>query len=207
MNPPMTPPKSDIATLLFDWGSVSREGSESRLGILSRGHGSDANSQSPALVLKQSVGRAAPSGGQGSTSSSIVRNNPRARRGGTQMDYLLGFAVEVAIGFSDALQPFIQAAISNTDLARGSSQWLNSEKSLCCPHECDSGVVSLRKARVIAELQLAQPSNHQEHEIDELSHEEKELRRPPSPFVLLDADASRPELPTDARVIPVIRVP
>ena len=44
-------------------------------------------------------------------------------------------------------------------------------------------------------------------ESDELSDEEKELRRPPSPFLLLDADASRPELPTDARIIPVISVP
>ena len=44
-------------------------------------------------------------------------------------------------------------------------------------------------------------------ETDELSRREKELRKPPSPFVLMDGDASRPEFPTDARIAPVIRVP
>ena len=207
MNPPMTPLESDIATLMFDWGSVSREGSESRLGILRRGLRSDANSQSPAIGPRQSVGRGAPSAGQGATTSSIVRNNPRSRRDSTQMDYVLDFAVEVAAGVSLAVQSWIQAAISNAGFARGPSQWLIPEKSLRYSHEGDSGFVNVRKASVIAEPTLAQPTNHQDGEIDELSREEKELRRPPSPFVLLDADASRPELPTDARVIPVISVP
>ena len=43
-------------------------------------------------------------------------------------------------------------------------------------------------------------------EIDELSHEEKELRRPPSPFVLLEVDQSRPEFPTEPRIAPLFRI-
>lgn len=43
-------------------------------------------------------------------------------------------------------------------------------------------------------------------EIDELSHEEKELRRPPSPFVLLEVDQSRPDFPTEPRIAPLFRI-
>ena len=43
-------------------------------------------------------------------------------------------------------------------------------------------------------------------ETDELAHEERELRRPPSPFVLLEVDQSRPDFPTEPRIAPLFRI-
>ena len=40
-----------------------------------------------------------------------------------------------------------------------------------------------------------------------LVDEARKLREPPNPIILLDADQSRPDFPTDARVIRPIRVP
>ena len=50
-------------------------------------------------------------------------------------------------------------------------------------------------------------ANRRDRKADELSPEEEELRRPPSPFLLLDGDPTRPELPSDARVITVVKAP
>ena len=113
------------------------------------------------------------------------------------MDYVIDFAIEDAVWIS----------ITSASLVCSASLCPNQGESLRHPYGCDSGTPDLSKARVLAESRLAQTADNQDREIDELSCEEKRLRRPPSPFLLLDADASRPELPTDARVIPIISVP
>ena len=69
----------------------------------------------------------------------------------------------------------------------------------------DTGILDLDEANGGADSSLSQDANGQGRETDELSPEEMELRRPPSPFVLLDADPTRPELPSDGRVVSVIR--
>ena len=86
------------------------------------------------------------------------------------------------------------------------SQRVTSERTLPLPNGQDTGALGLGEANRSEDSSPRPDANRRDREIRERSPREKELRRPPSPFVLLEVDQSRPELPTRPRIAPVIRV-
>jgi len=81
------------------------------------------------------------------------------------------------------------------------------ESGLPRPHMYGSPILDLGQTQDEQSPGVTQVANRQNRETRELSPEEQELRRPPSPFLLLDADHTRPDLPTNARIVHAISVP
>lgn len=89
----------------------------------------------------------------------------------------------------------------------GASRDLASARILPHPNSRDTGVLGfLAEAEGGEDSLPSQESNRQERDTPELSRREKESRRPPNPFDLLDVDPTRPELPSRLRIVPVIRI-
>ena len=86
------------------------------------------------------------------------------------------------------------------------SQRVTSERTLPLPNRQDTGVLGFGEAKGGEDPPPSRDATRRDREIHELSPREKELRRPPSPFALLDVDPTRPELPSQLRVVSVIRV-
>ena len=86
------------------------------------------------------------------------------------------------------------------------SQRVTSERTLPLPNRQDTGVLGFGEAKGGEDSSPRQDANRRDREIHELSPREKELRRPPSPFLLLDGDPTRPELPSRGRIIPIFRI-
>lgn len=99
-----------------------------------------------------------------------------------------------------------EVSVDSDKSARAASPRLTSERILPHSSSQDTGVLGLGEANGGADSSLSQDSNRRGHATDEISPEEMELRRPPSPFVLLDADPTRPELPSEGWIVPVIEV-
>ena len=74
------------------------------------------------------------------------------------------------------------------------------------PHRSGSPILDLGEAQHEQASGVTQAANRRSRRPGELSTEAQELRRPPSPFLLLDADHTRPELPTNARILHAISV-
>ena len=81
------------------------------------------------------------------------------------------------------------------------------ERGLPRPHMSGSPILDLSEIQHEQNSRVTQVADRRKRAIPELSPEQQELRRPPSPFLLLDADHSRPELPTNARIVHAISVP
>ena len=81
------------------------------------------------------------------------------------------------------------------------------ERGLPRPHMSGSPILGLSEAQHEQSPGVTQVANRRKREPQELSPEQQELRRPPSPFLLLDADHTRPDLPTNARIVHAISVP
>ncbi len=81
------------------------------------------------------------------------------------------------------------------------------ERGLPRPHMSGSPILDLSEIQHEQNSRVTQVADRRKRPIPELSPEQQELRRPPSPFLLLDADHSRPELPTNARIVHAISVP
>ena len=75
------------------------------------------------------------------------------------------------------------------------------------PPRSGSTILDLSEAQHEQGPGVTQAANRRNRGPGEPLPEEQELRRPPSPFLLLDADHTRPELPTDACIVYAISVP
>ena len=75
------------------------------------------------------------------------------------------------------------------------------------PKSYRSPILDLGETQHEQSPEVTQVADRRKRATPELSPEQQELRRPPSPFLLLDADHSRPELPTNARIVHAINAP
>lgn len=69
-----------------------------------------------------------------------------------------------------------------------------------------AGIIGLTKPVDCEFLQRAEEDYQPTRESQELVSEKTDFRRPPSPFVLLEVDQSRPDFPTEPRIASVFRV-
>lgn len=150
---------------------------------------------------RQEVGGCDPDG-----RISVSGSGTRGPRASSPAKHILDPAVDATSRLSRKSESLNGVSADSDNSARAASQRVASERVLPHPSSQDTGILDLDEANGGADSSLSQDANGQGRETDELSPEEMELRRPPSPFVLLDADPTRPELPSDGRVVPVIRV-
>lgn len=120
--------------------------------------------------------------------------------------HILDHEADVAPQHSLKSESLNADSVDPDDSARAASKRVASERVLPHPSSQGTGVPDLGEANGGADSSLSQDANRRGRETDELSPQEKELRRPPSPFVLLDADPTRLEVPSDGHVVPVIKV-
>ena len=80
------------------------------------------------------------------------------------------------------------------------------ERGLPRPHMSGSPILDLSEAQHEQNSGVTQVADRRKRARLGLSPEQQELRRPPSPFLLLDADHTRPDLPTNARIVHAISV-
>lgn len=121
-------------------------------------------------------------------------------------EYDLGPAVEISFQLPRRSESLNGVPLDTVDSPLAASRGVDSSRILPDPRRQDTGVLGfLGEAKGSEDSPPSQDIQRQERDIPELSPREKELRRPPSPFALLDVDPTRPKLPSRVRVVPVIR--
>ena len=125
----------------------------------------------------------------------------------TPSEYVLDPAVDVTYQPPRKSGALSGVPLDTDDLPLATSQSVPPERVLPHPNRQDTGVLGFGEAKGSEDSPPTEDAHRQDGHTDELSPREKELRRPPSPFALLDVNPTRPELPSRLRVIPVIRVP
>ena len=129
-----------------------------------------------------------------------------ARGSSNQAEYVLGFPCDTAREASLRESTLHGVDIERSDSTRDPSEQ-TLERAFSDPRMSKTGIVFLTMDKGRENSGTDPDANRRDLEVDKLSPEEEELRRPPSPFLLLDGDPTRPELPSDARVIPIIKAP
>lgn len=148
---------------------------------------------------------------EGAESPPVVREMTNGSGHGTrgssnQAEYVLGFASDTAREASLREPTPHEGDIERNDSTRNPSEQ-TLERAFSHPRMSKTGIVYLTMDKGRENSGTDPDANQRDLEPDKLSPEEEELRRPPSPFLLLDVDPTRPELPSDARVIPIIKAP
>ena len=148
---------------------------------------------------------------EGAESPPVVREMTNGSGHGTrgssnQAEYVLGFACDTAREASLRESTLHGVDIESNDSIRDPAEQ-TLERAFSHQRVSKTGIVYLTMDQDRENSGTDPDANRRDLEIDKLSPEEEELRRPPSPFLLLDGDPTRPELPSDARVIPIIKAP
>lgn len=148
---------------------------------------------------------------EGGESPPLVREITNGSGDGTpgslnQAEYVLGFACDTAREASLREPTLHEGDIERNDSTRDPSEQ-TLDRAFSHPRMSKTGIVYLTMDKDRENSGTDPDANRRDLETDKLSPEEEELRRPPSPFLLLDGDPTRPELPSDARIIPVIKAP
>ena len=124
----------------------------------------------------------------------------------TPSEYVLDPAVDVTLQPPRKSGALSGVPLATDNLPLATSQSGISERVLPHPIRQDAGVLGFGEAKGSEDSPPTEDAHRQDGHTDELSPREKELRRPPSPFLLLDGDPTRPELPSRGRIIPIMRV-
>lgn len=127
-------------------------------------------------------------------------------RASTPPEYPLEPAVSVTYECSCKSEASNGISLDTDSSPLAASRGVTSERVLPQPSSQGTGVLRLGEAKESEESPPSQDTKRRNRETHELSPRERELRRPPSPFALLDVDPTRPELPSRVRVVPVTRI-
>ena len=127
-------------------------------------------------------------------------------RASTPPEYPLEPAVSVTYQCSCESEALNGIALDADSSPLAASRGVTSERVLPHPGSQGTGVLRMGGAKESEESLPSQDTKRRNRETHELSPRERELRRPPSPFALLDVDPTRPELPSRLRVVPVTRI-
>lgn len=138
--------------------------------------------------------------------ASVNGSGTGSSRASSPPEYVLDPALEITFQpprKSDSLNG-VPLDTVNSPLA--ASRGIDSARILPDPNRQDTGVLGfLDEGKGSEDPHPTQDTKRRERDIPELSARERELRRPPSPFALLDVDPTRPKLPSRVRVVRAVR--